>query len=439
MYRRTFLHKTLGSVPALFLLQRKLVTKSKVITIKKEQNVIKKSGKYAPRAITMWDFSWLERRWPGAGYEDWDKVLDELVERGYNAVRIDAFPHLVAANPIKQWTLLPVWNQQMWGSPALNKVVVQPFLNRFIAKCKERDIKVGLSSWFREDRENIRMKITSAAKMADIWTKTLDSINNDGLLDAILYVDLCNEWPGDLWAPYFENDPPQFTWTYWHTAKSMQYMQESIEAVKNVFPELPYCYSFTGGMPEYYMTKDLSFFDLLEHHTWMAQLNNDEYYKKVGYEYDRFKPDSYEKLVQNYDKVYYEQPLYWQKKLTLEIERVAKAARKSKLPLITTECWALVDFKDWPLLKWQMVKELCALGTSTAALTGQWAAIATSNFCGPQFTGMWRDVEWHRNLTAKIKNAPINQELVDDERAQKLLERLPVKEADSAGQGRKKS
>ncbi|MBN1791595.1 MAG: cellulase, partial [Bacteroidales bacterium] len=25
----------------------------------------------SPRAITMWDFSWLERRWPGAGYEDW--------------------------------------------------------------------------------------------------------------------------------------------------------------------------------------------------------------------------------------------------------------------------------------------------------------------------------------------------------------------------------
>jgi len=48
----------------------------------------------------MWDFSWLERRWPGAGYEDWDKVLDELAERGYNAVRIDAYPHLIAENPI---------------------------------------------------------------------------------------------------------------------------------------------------------------------------------------------------------------------------------------------------------------------------------------------------------------------------------------------------
>jgi sugar phosphate isomerase/epimerase len=39
----------------------------------------------------MWDFSWLERRWPGAGYENWDEALDELTERGYNAVRIDAF------------------------------------------------------------------------------------------------------------------------------------------------------------------------------------------------------------------------------------------------------------------------------------------------------------------------------------------------------------
>ena len=58
-----------------------------------------------PLAITMWDFSWLERRWTGGGYEDWDKVLNELVDRGYNAVRIDAYPHLVATDPQKEWTL----------------------------------------------------------------------------------------------------------------------------------------------------------------------------------------------------------------------------------------------------------------------------------------------------------------------------------------------
>jgi sugar-binding cellulase-like protein len=55
-------------------------------------------------AIAMWDFSWAERRWPGAGYEDWDQALGELKERGYDAVRIDAYPHLVSAEPTRSGT-----------------------------------------------------------------------------------------------------------------------------------------------------------------------------------------------------------------------------------------------------------------------------------------------------------------------------------------------
>ena len=80
-----------------------------------------------------------------------------------------------------------------------------------------------------------------------------------------------------------------------------------------------------------------------------------------------------------------------------------------KMPLITTECWGIVDYKDWPLLKWDWVKDLCALGAQRAAWTGQWLAIATSNFCGPQFVGMWRDKEWHQQLTHTIKTAEIGR------------------------------
>ena len=75
------------------------------------------NSRIAPRAITMWDFSWLERRLPGAGYEDWDKVLGELKERGYNAVRIDAYPHLLAENPEKEWILHELWSIQNWAAP----------------------------------------------------------------------------------------------------------------------------------------------------------------------------------------------------------------------------------------------------------------------------------------------------------------------------------
>ena len=39
-------------------------------------------------------------------------------------------------------------------------------------------------------------------------------------------------------------------------------------------------------------------------------------------------------------------------------------------------------------------------------------AIATSNFCGPQFVGMWRDIEWHKRLTKIIHEAPVADDLL---------------------------
>ena len=77
---------------------------------------------------------------------------------------------------------------------------------------------------------------------------------------------------------------------------------------------------------------------------------------------------------------------------------------------MTTECWGIVDYKDWPLLNWDWVMELCELGVRTAAASGRWAAIATSNFCGPQFAGMWREVDWHRRLTDLIHESALPHE-----------------------------
>jgi len=392
--------------------------KKKVVSNAKNKNGI------SPRAITMWDFSWLERRWAGAGYENWDKALSELRERGYNAVRIDAYPHLVAADALKTWTLHEVWSIQNWGSPDINKVQVQPNLNKFIAKCRDYGIKVGLSSWYRKDVDNTRMLTTSAEKHAEIWVKTLQTIEKDGLLDNIMYVDLCNEWPGDLWAPYFKNNPPERTWGYWQTDVSMQWMRTSVNIVRSHYPELLINYSFDNVDVEKYSQHDLSFFDFAEHHIWMVKENNAEFYREVKQrskaagrptEIDGlFSNQVYKNLVAEYEGVYQSKPDYWKKLLTDKIKQTAEHAAIAKLPLVTTECWGIVDYKDWPLLSWDWVKELCELGTITAASTGQWMGIATSNFCGPQFVGMWNDVEWHQKLTDIIKSAPIHKELLTD-------------------------
>ena len=110
--------------------------------------------------------------------------------------------------------------------------------------------------------------------------------------------------------------------------------------------------------------------------------------------------------------------------MTDKIKLIAEVARQSGTPLATTECWGIVDYKDWPLLSWDWVKELCELGTITAAKTGMWAAIATSNFCGPQFVGMWRDIEWHKRLTSVIRNSVFDEKILNSEKGKKVLLRL---------------
>jgi hypothetical protein len=361
-----------------------------------------------PRAISMWEFSWIERRWDGAGYEDWDRALDELLERGYNAVRIDPFPHLLSTDPHKTWTLLPEWNTQMWGSPDVNRILLLPALFEFIGKCRARGILVGLSTWYRQDEDNTRMTISGPEVMAAQWIKTLEMIEGAGLLDSILYTDLCNEWPGDAWAPFMK---PHLEFGEWDHPASLEFMHRAIAMVRARFPKIPLFFSCSSDRVENYLEHDLSDFDLLDPHVWMTQENNGEFYKAVGYAYERFDPKGYTNLSLKAETTYQSRPQYWQDLLKSKIDRLASVSAKLSKPLVTTECWAIVDYKDWPLLKWDWVKDLCALGTQRAASSGQWLAIASSNFCGPQFVGMWRDKAWHLNVTRAIKGAEISPTL----------------------------
>lgn len=60
--------------------------------------------------------------------------------------------------------------------------------------------------------------------------------------------------------------------------------------------------------------------------------------------------------------------------------------------------WPGAGYEDWIL-------ELNAIGIKAAASTGRWAGMATSNFCGPQFHGMWREKEWHQKMTDIIRQS----------------------------------
>lgn len=361
-----------------------------------------------PLAITMWDFSWMERRWPGAGYEDWERALDELVARGYDAVRIDAYPHLFAAGPEREHTILPWWNQHDWGSPAKTRVTIQPNLTRFIRLCHDRGVKVALSTWYQQDEQEHRLKVRDAHTQGEQWSLVLDAIAAEGLADAILFVDLCNEWPNKRAAFFAPGDGQRV----FESDSSCRWMRGAIETVKARHPQQSYCFSYSGGPPPSLEPADrlTGAFDLFEPHIWMVHANGSEFHERIDYRYERFDPVGYEKVVERAEPLYQSDPAYWQRLLVEMIEAHAAWSERARLPLVTTECWGVVNYKDWPLLDWGWVKDLCALGTRAAAETGRWAAIATSNFCGPQFVGMWRDADWHRRLTDLIHQSKLPEE-----------------------------
>ncbi|MDQ6794648.1 MAG: cellulase [Chloroflexota bacterium] len=351
----------------------------------------------------MWDFSWLERRAPGGGYEDWDQALAELAERGYDAVRIDAFPHLIAHGPTRAWHLTPVWSQERWGSTEPISVTVLPDLVRFIERCQEHRVVVALSSWFRQDRLETRLRIRTPQDLVEIWRMTLAVLEKAGVLDAIVWVDLCNEFPLEMWAPFVDREEAV-------RDRSMglrpggRWMKEAIAGLRASYPQLTLTFSFDAE-DDRWPGPDLAFLDLLELHIWMAQWS--DFYARVGYVFDLFGPSGYDALAARGEAVYRSDPDRWLSGLREGIAGAAAWSRQLGRPLATTEGWGVINFRDDPRLDWGWVKELCDVGVSEALRTERWVALCTSNFCGPQFSGMWDDVAWHRRLTDRIHSAHI--------------------------------
>lgn len=356
-----------------------------------------------PLAITMWDFSWLERRWDGGGYEDWDRALDELVERGYDAVRIDAYPHLVASGAEREWRLTPCWFFEDWGAAEPVTVRVLPELLEFMRACAARNVRVALSSWFREDTHDVRMRITTPGDLAAVWDITLSAIEDAGLADAIYFVDLVNEWPLPMWTPFLYGDDPDPVALSRADEKARTWTKEAIGALRAAHPRYRYTLSCaletTGADGE-----ELSELDLLEPHVWLTPQATTSFYDAIGYDlhHSQFDPHAYTALSGPAERLYRSDPQRWHGLLTDHIGQVADWSRAVGKPLVTTECWGIVNYKDGPGRDWAWVKELCAAGVRAALATGRWEAVATSNFCGPQFTGMWRDIDWHRRMTDAI-------------------------------------
>ncbi len=376
-------------------------------------------------STAMWDFSWATRRFGDeAEYANWDHVLDQLAERGYSNVRIDGFPHLIAADRdgavVDRFEILPQRRRFMWGNHKTVEIEPRADLITFISKCKERDISIGLSSWFIGDSSNRRDQVRSPGDYFRIWNETLELIDSAGLIDQILWVDLCNEFPIDLWAAGAAQeifgrkcrDTPMgvgvraLPWKDTALERVQDYLSTSILMLKQNWPHLRFCYSFCEVAGSKMRSMDVSQFDVAEVHCWLgdslrwnigtmqlASLLEWPYGMKLHAAMTQ--GTSAKKLRQWLDGT-----------LTPLMTSWSHWAHENKLPLVTTEGWGPINYADVPggRAEWKWVKEFEALAVERALELG-WTGICTSNFCQPHHQGMWSDVRWHRELTDAIRKA----------------------------------
>lgn len=370
------------------------------------------------RAVAMWDFSWLTRRAdPEAEYADWDFVLDGLRDRGYDCVRIDAFPHLVAAGAdgrVRDGFVMSPQNRAfMWGNHDEVEIAPRAGLVEFMGKCRERGIGVGLSSWFQDDHLHRRDEVNTPQDYARTWSETLAFLDGEGLLDLVEWVDLCNEFPLETWAPgayrYFRQASGKtfLPGLYGRKVKALlsDFINRSIAPVRERFPGLRCCFSLFVLDPENLGEVDLSNFGLLEPHLWLT-MNYAFFILSGNWMTIALIPGTTRATYPASSFYYRAFRKGWLDWMGRMMDKWAKLAGRWRLPLFTSEAWGPVNYEDLPppddFREWKWVKDACEASMKMAAERG-WRGICSSNFCGPQHPGMWQDLEWHRRVTAMIR------------------------------------
>jgi hypothetical protein len=374
----------------------------------------------------MWEFSWLVRRTAKeAEYADWDSVLDQLAERGYNCVRLDAFPHLVARGPegdlVEQFTILPQPHGFMWGNHEPVQVEPRPALIEFMRKAADRGIYVGLSSWYNRDRLGRVDMIQSPQDYARVWLDTLDLLGEAGLHDRIVWVDICNEFPLSKWAPgpyssIFRSKRLGDVWMAlnmfreWdERAKQLikDYLDGAITPLRQKYPSLRYTFSLQALGSRQMQEIGASSFDVGEVHVWLS--DNMGWFFRSGQILTQIGFPRYPRNVRIHAKraagLYSKHREEYFRMLEARIDFWTKWGSKNNIPLFTTEAWGPINYDDVTPggtgAEWDWVKDIAEHGIRLACERG-WKGICTSNFCQPHFKGMWADVPWHRKMTNLI-------------------------------------
>jgi hypothetical protein len=381
-----------------------------------------------PVAIAMWDFSWLLRHDPGCEFADWDRVLDDLVKRGYNAVRFDVFPHLVGSAPdgrVSDTYHFPKsgWKPVMWGNQYSTTVNPRRALKEFIPRCLDRGLHLGLSTWFLGPGVE---RFEGLDSLVRLWDETLDFLKDNDLLHNIYYVDLLNEYPlfhGFSWLRnQMDSDIKSRTekartegaheWKekagdYNNAASRNLYVgfaNDALARMQAKWPELDFLISLTNSGSADWRVMAPTKVAALDVHYWFVF--NSLLPDKSGYwenihslaDSDKELPNVQAALLKNWTK-HKPKLVEW---MDQQMAEVAALGKRHNKPVGNTEGWGTISWLDHPALTWEFIKESAEICAKLGRKHG-YRFNCTSNFTHPQFPRLWADVKWHQRVTGIIR------------------------------------
>ncbi len=424
MERRKFIkYSTLGTgaalLPATFSCNRASGNQAKL-------DILPISLQQKPLAIAMWDFSWILRHHRYGEFEDWDRVLEGLSDRGYNAIRIDAMPQLVVSDSdgsiVEEFRCVKEgWTPSLWGNDYTTSIRPREALLEFLPKCKKYGIRVGLATWFMEHGSGRKEIFSEEGGLMRAWKETLEFLDQHELLDNVIYVDLLNEYP--FWHGYdwlkdgldrrsnikqFKVNNPEANLPDFDIEESGGFNQTQqlfynefisglIKALKDDYPHMDFYASLDSGMS---LDKiDLSEFSAIDYHIWFAHHGSIPGIAQISARDQKLDLGSiYNDLLTHWRN----NKAFLIKWMDHRLTAISDMAAQHQIPCGNTEGWGPIFWYDHPELDWKWVKEAAEVCIELALKHPNYKFLCTSNFTHPQFVGMWEDIAWHRKMTRKI-------------------------------------
>ena len=370
--------------------------------------------------MAMWDQAFVLRHGPGGSFADFDRVLDETIERGYNTVRLDPMPQWVdlsrpekvLAWPDPKMPMMPwCWNTGVegpvgtWIIEFMEKLLARPFLH------------YTLSAWWfcnvppAQDQLGppvLRLPRTHE-EGAEMWLEMLREWKRRFGFDRLVYMDLANEVP--FFFPGFRERLKAATGADWDapvlSPEQNQFvaaeLNGALRMLRREFPELRYTCSIHGDLRWLDIPVEL---DCLDVHfyadadpRWTERTRFNEFIKDGLFSNSAWHAE----LSQRCGAAQAAIAPMLRARQRYKLSQFAAWAQQRGAPLTTTESWASWFYYDAPDLDWGWLLEWAAWTVEDAIDYRMWGW-TPHNYVQPQFAN-WQDVQWHQRLNQRFLNS----------------------------------